>query len=406
MLKRFFKPLSSLRLTVALLFIGLVLVFFGTLNQASEGLYSAQNRYFRSFFIWVGPAGAGWKVPVFPAGYLVGGLLLVNLVAAHTARFKLSWKKSGIFLTHIGVILLLVGQLATDLLSTESSLGLMEGETKNYSEDFHANELALIDTSDPKEDTVVAIPESSLKEKKDIQNSALPFTVRVKEYWPNALIVRPMAEGAIVPATTAGELKGLGVFPQPEAKTMDERSLPAAVVELLEGSKSLGTWLVSTRADLSDPIVVDGKTWKISFRFARYYKDFQMTLLKATHEKYVGTDIPKNFASRVRVQMAGSPEARETVIYMNNPLRYGGYTFFQYQMGADEMARQRMNGLGSSTFQVVKNPSWLTPYLACILVGLGLLVQFMIHLVGFIMKRSGKPHRTLSRPTPAGASAQ
>jgi len=36
--------------------------------------------------------------------------------------------------------------------------------------------------------------------------------------------------------------------------------------------------------------------------------------------------------------------------------------------------------------QVVHNPSWLTPYLACALVGGGLVVQFMIHLVGFATK--------------------
>ena len=37
--------------------------------------------------------------------------------------------------------------------------------------------------------------------------------------------------------------------------------------------------------------------------------------------------------------------------------------------------------------QVVRNPGWLTPYLACVLVALGLIVQFMTHLIGFAMKR-------------------
>lgn len=407
MLKRLFKPLSSLQLTVVLLALATVLVFLGTIAQASEGLYNAQHRYFRSFFVWVGPSGADWKIPVFPSGYLVGSLLLVNLIAAHATRFKLSWKKSGIFLTHLGVILLLVGQLATDLLSTESSLELLEGQTKNYSEDFRANELVLIDTSGEKEDVVVSIPEAQLVQGTEIRHPALPFTVRVKEHWPNARLVRPMETNAIIPEATAGELKGLGVLPVPAAKKMDERSLPAAVVELVADGKPVGTHLVSTRAIQNDTFEHAGKTWELGFRFTRYYKEFEMTLLKATHEKYPGTETPKNFSSRVRVQMEGSPEARETVIYMNNPLRYGGYTFFQYQMAADEFARQnpQLGGRGSSTFQVVKNPSWLTPYVACLLVGVGLLVQFMIHLVGFIAKRAGKPSATSQRPEPAGAVA-
>ena len=67
---------------------------------------------------------------------------------------------------------------------------------------------------------------------------------------------------------------------------------------------------------------------------------------------------------------------------MNNPLRYGGLTFFQHQMGRDDIDANR----GTSVLQVVKNPSWLAPYLGTIVVGLGLLVQFLIHLVGFLRK--------------------
>jgi len=37
--------------------------------------------------------------------------------------------------------------------------------------------------------------------------------------------------------------------------------------------------------------------------------------------------------------------------------------------------------------QVVRNPSWLTPYAGCIMVAAGLVTQFMIHLVGFVSRR-------------------
>jgi hypothetical protein len=65
-------------------------------------------------------------------------------------------------------------------------------------------------------------------------------------------------------------------------------------------------------------------------------------------------------------------------------LRYGGYTFFQYQMGKEQLAD---GGRGTSALQVVRNPSWITPYLGCILVGVGLLVQFLLHLTKFIARR-------------------
>jgi len=35
----------------------------------------------------------------------------------------------------------------------------------------------------------------------------------------------------------------------------------------------------------------------------------------------------------------------------------------------------------------VRNPSWLTPYIGCLVVAAGLIIQFMIHLVGFVSRR-------------------
>ena len=52
-------------------------------------------------------------------------------------------------MVHAGIILLLLGQLVTDLLSRESSLHLRNGETKNYSEADRQAELAIVDTTDP-----------------------------------------------------------------------------------------------------------------------------------------------------------------------------------------------------------------------------------------------------------------
>ena len=95
------------------------------------------------------PQGSGLKIPVFPGGYLVGGVLLINLISAHIKRFGMKRDKAGIWLVHVGLIMLLIGQLATDVLSKESAMQLFEGETKNYSEDFRGNELVIIDQSNP-----------------------------------------------------------------------------------------------------------------------------------------------------------------------------------------------------------------------------------------------------------------
>src|ERR1700755_1327232 len=109
MVDRLFKLFSSLRLTVTLLCFALVLVFVGTLAQVHEGLYDAQVRYFKSWMVWRPTIGdSTWPIAL-PGGYLLGTLLLINLLAAHIKRFQFTKKKIGINLIHAGLILLLLG---------------------------------------------------------------------------------------------------------------------------------------------------------------------------------------------------------------------------------------------------------------------------------------------------------
>ena len=112
----------------------MVLVFLGTLAQVHEGIHAVQARYFHSLVVFWSPPGAPWRIPVLPGGYLLGSLLLANLLAAHFSRFQWSWKKLGIIILHFGIILLLVGQLLASLLSQETQMRIDEGQTIAYSE--------------------------------------------------------------------------------------------------------------------------------------------------------------------------------------------------------------------------------------------------------------------------------
>ena len=386
---RLIRFFSSLRLTVVCLALGIVLVFAGTLAQVDLGLLKAQNEFFRSFFIYWTPKGASFKVPVFPGGYLLGGLLLINLVTAHVTRFKWTRKKTGIWIINFGIIVLLGGQLLTDMFARESALALFEGENKNYSEDFRVTELVLIDKSDPQSDLVYSVPQKLFSRQTEVRDARLPVTLRVKKLWANASVVKSDSKApmAIPSGATAGEFKEARLIPLAPVSETDKRNTPAAVVEVENGNQSLGNFFLTTLSGRGEEVSVGGKQYEVALRFIRYYYPFNLTLLKATHEQYRGTTIPKNFASRVRVQNPDQNEARETTISMNKPLRYGGLTFFQYQMAAGEMVEQA-GATPSSTFQVVRNPSWLTPYISCVLIALGLLVQFGSHLFGFVKRKT------------------
>jgi hypothetical protein len=407
MVDHIIRFLSSLRLIVVLLVLGLILIFLGTLVQEPLGLYLAQKRFFQSFFVDLASMGAAIKkglqmlgiylppttpsevmqapfIPVYPGGYLLGGMLLLSLIAAHFTRIRLTKKKLGIFLTHLGLILLLLGQLLTDFLSTESAMRLAEGETKNYSQDFHANELVIVDPADPGGDKVVAIPETRVAQQKEIRHEALPVTMRVVKYWQNAELFSSAASGTEPVAATQGIGVGAHIQPLPPVTSMDNRNLPCALIELMGASGSLGKWLVSSQTSAKQEFSVGGRVYRIAMRFTRYYKDYSLKLLEFRHEKYRGTEIPRDFRSRVVIDNPRTGENREVEIYMNNPLRYGGLTF--YQAGFDENNDNLANKV--TILQVVKNPGWLGPYVACGIMTLGLVVQFGIHLVGFASKRS------------------
>src|ERR1035438_1026363 len=162
MLKALFKFFSSLKLTVTCLSLGCILVFWGTLAQVHLGLFKAQTEFFRSFLIYWQPPGASFQIPIFPGGYFLGTVLLINLMAAHLRYYQPGKRKIGIALIHLGVVLMLVGQFLTDFLARESALHVRIGETKNYSEADRAYEVAIIDTTDKDSDKVVAIPCSVL----------------------------------------------------------------------------------------------------------------------------------------------------------------------------------------------------------------------------------------------------
>ena len=376
LLVRFF---SSLKLTVVCLGLGMVLVFWGTLAQVDLGLYKAQNEFFRSLFIYWGPKTASWKIPIFPGGYLVGALLLINLVTAHFERFHFSRAKIGIWMVHVGLILLLLGQLLTDMLSRESMLHLREGQAKNYSESNRQCELAVVDTTDPDTDKVVAIPQSRLKDNSQIGHTELPFILRVKQFFPNSVLDNRPPNATEPPPATQGIGPEVVLKPLPRVTDMDHRDVPTAVVEIMSPQgTSLGTWLVSEYIDRPQNFTFNNRSYEMSMRLQRFYKPFSIRLLEFHHDIYPGTDIPKNFSSRVQLQRPDTGENREVLIYMNNPLRYDGETFYQADWDKDDHG---------SILQVVHNPSWLTPYFSCVLVGAGLVVQFMTHLLGFSFKR-------------------
>ena len=393
-IKKILKPVASLYLTVALLVMSMVLIYAGTTVQKAMGIQDVQKQFFYSWFCWI-PLDSICR-PFAPVGdaaigggfWFVGGftmilLLLANLLAAHSVRFKLSWKRSGIIAIHAGLIIMLVGEILTKATAVESQMVISQGQTLSYSQDLRHVELALVDPSSPDYDQVTVIDEAALTPGAAIKPGGLPFEIKVQDYFPNSNILGPMQQSpSALQKATAGVNKPLKLVSEPKAAgTAGEVDQASAYLDVMANGKSLGTYLVS-QIGFAQPEAIDvnGKTYRMELRFRRYYKPYTITLEKFSHDLYQGTvDLPSNFSSRVRLVDPTRKVNREVKIWMNHPLTYQGETFYQQSF---------LPGDTTSILQVTHNPGWILPYAGLVLGFIGMLVHFGIHLMGFLHRRS------------------
>jgi len=361
--------ITSLKLTIVCLAALMVLVVACTLAQVHLGTWGAVHAYMRSWLVWWDIPGTVLSLPIFPGGALAGLVLAVNLLAAQFRRLELSWKKAGLWVVHAGLILLVAGEFVTGLYQKDNRLSFEVGETTNYVFSPREVELAVIDTTDPNLDDVYSIPGSLLSRESLVQVPGTPVSVRVKRFMENAQLGR-LPEGE-APQATAGVGTQVAVRELPPVTSDDAVNVAAALVEPIAGGRSYGTWLVSGALGAPQGFVHEGRSYQLVLRERREYLPYALTLRKFSHDVYPGTDIPKNFSSLVHLVNPRAGEARDVLIYMNQPLRYAGKAFYQASFGKNDTL---------SILQVVENPGWLLPYVSCVLVTVGLLVHFGIAL--------------------------
>ncbi len=316
-------------------------------------------------------------------GTFAGGVLLAGCMMV----FK---KRAGIVLMHGGIALMMLSEVLVGTMAVEGQMQIEEGRTVNFVQDIRALELAVVDHSDPNTDDVVIVPESILLAGGVIQNEKLPFDVEVVKFLKNAS-VRQLKPDEHSPAD-----KGIGlrwtaeeIRPGAGTDTGGGVDMAAAYVKLTRkgSSESLGTYLVSlflSAQGLPETLTLDdGTAYEISLRFKRNYKPYSVHLIDVRKDDYMGTDTPKNYSSQVRLVDESRSVDRKIRIWMNNPLRYAGETF--YQSG---YYRNPQTGGETTTLAVVTNTGWMIPYVSCMIVAMGMLAHFSIVLLRFLNRRS------------------
>ena len=313
---------------------------------------------------------------------LLGGLYLL---------FK---QRAGVVLLHLGVMLLMFGQWFVASYDVEEQMMLAEGETKSYAQDVRSLELAVIDSDSsehPGQDNVYAIPLmktgklSSFVKGKVIESDQLPFSIEIVEFMENSSVKFEASELENAKGDAA-EWRAV------ENKSVsgtdgDTINIPSMYVRIKDGAEDLGTRLLSldqlrmrTGQVVSfdaERIEIGDKSYDLQLRFRRRYKPYSITLKDVKKEDYLGTSMAREFASEFQLVDKEKGIDRPVKIWMNNPLRFGGETFYQQSYND--------TGMGElSTIQIVQNQGWMVPYVACMMCAVAMLFHFGLTLVRFL----------------------
>lgn len=374
-LKALLYACSSMTIGIVALLFLFIIVLIGTFAQIKHGIFYVQETIFNPWFITI--PYRGMTLPVFPGGALAGLVLLVNLILSTALRIKWHAKKSGLFLVHLGLVILLLGGGLTSCVSRESQLYLEEGDSSFYSEDFQATELVIIDGTHPNYDFLTAVPASVIKKQPMIMHDSLPFDIEVLRFYDNAQL-KEVASESRIPAAETGIGAQLTITPLERFTKDDQKNNVSCLLRFHYNGTTTGTYLFSIDITGTQRIDIDGRPFYIQLRPTRYYFPFKVTLKTFSHDVYPGSTIPKNYSSLLEIHDFESDSTRDVLVYMNHPFRSDNYTFYQASFGQDKP---------SSVLQVVYNPTWLVPYLSCIIISIGLTLHFLIHLLAFLRRR-------------------
>jgi hypothetical protein len=365
---KYVKLTFDMRIAVVSLTLMMVLTTWGTLYQKGYGLYAAQERFFFSWWVWIG------DVFPIPGGQLLMWILFLNLSASAIFRYGFRWNQAGILLIHYGLMFLFVGSFVTYYYAIESNLALEEGEGSNVASHYHQWEVAVWPKTetDTREVTALSVNEDSKGQTLDF--SELGITVIVDEYFTNC------------DNTETGDLSGgdrqnseqFTALTKLKPDTEPERNLPGAMLDV-NGEKLLFYGAIDQAIDVS----VGEKTYELQVRRRRIPLPFIVTLKDFVKEEHAGTTMAKNYESTVHLEYEVERDVR---IFMNNPLRYDTFTFYQSSFA------QSQAGNEISVFAVVDNSGRLIPYISSGIIFGGLLVHF---IVMFVQRASPRIRRRL-----------
>lgn len=332
------------------------LVVMGTITQKDLGLYEASEKYFNSIILWMGP------LPL-PGGLTTIGFIFIALCLKFIFYSPWSKKRAGTIVTHLGILLLLLGGMVTSFTSKEEYMVIAEGQNLAVVSDHFKKEMVI--------SMQVGNGEihnfENLQDKQTINFSDLE--IKILHKCDNC--------GARAPSGIYTNLQDMAVnmelysTPSEKLKETNFSGLVLSVTDKKNPDKS-GTYIVMEDIP-KNPVFVDGKGNKIEISLRRQARPlaFSITLNDFRKIDYPGTNKAREYESDLIIH-DGSVSWPVTVS-MNEPLRYKGYTFYQSSF-------EQRPDVEVTVLNVVQNAGRAFPYISTLVIFLGLLLHFIIHL--------------------------
>ena len=352
---------SSMKITVICLSLLLILTFWGTIAQIDQGLYQAQERFFYSWFF----TAMGF-LP-FPGARFVLWILFINLVCATITRLDYKMSHLGLIIVHFGLLSYFISAFITFYVAKESHLTLMEGDGSNVSSSYHEWELSVWEKNSKNRHHVMAYDTDHFLSGEKFSFDDLGFHMTIKAYYPNAqAYVSPLEDSKDIVNDSGIKTLSPLVF----KKINPEENMPGGIFEVFDHQGNESTLLLYGAEKKPTEIKIGSKFYNFMLRHKRFSLPMTLTLKDFDMQVHPGTDVAKSYKSLVQIEH--DDLTREVLIYMNHPLRYKDYTFYQASYAIDSLGRQL------STLAVVKNSGRLLPYISCSVVFIGLLIHFLV----------------------------
>jgi len=379
LMKQLYRLISSYGLAVVLFILMFFLILFGTFYQIDNGLYLAQKNYFESIYVvhYLGPIA----IPL-PGGYSLLAVFALAIVGG-MLRIRRAWNRAGLLLAHFGVLFMIGSSAITFHYSDRGHMQLYPDQQSNEYSSYHDWNIEIGKPAAGAE--LQLIPDTLFKDlepgkSREFISKDLPFDVAVTAYTPNGV---PVRESAPIAGANAPVVDGFRVYTLPSEKEA-EANIPAVYVTVTDKATKDKTEGILWGLDEAPLTVKSGDVfYAIGLERKRFRAPFTLYLDEFKAEFHPGTTMASAYESHVTKKENGTEE--EIDIYMNHPLRHHGLTFFQASYGPPNA---RPGDTMYTVFEVVRNPADQGPLVACIIVGIGLLIHFTQKLLGYMQAES------------------